>query len=133
MPDSQDNPVSNASPSHEARAGRLPVLSKFVLTALVALNLLALFGVLATQGFFRALFVADDMNLTFATNVALGPILPVMLGCLLPANVAVFLRIRSERYRSRWGYVVTTLIAMAVGYYVYGMLLPFLGATPRLA
>ena len=94
---------------------------------LIVLNALILIAMLASQGAFRRWLEAQGLGLPFSTTLALGPLFPSMLAGSLLATIAARRRLRNERYRRIWEFILIVLLGVVAGYYLLSLCvaLPF--------
>lgn len=94
---------------------------------LIVLNALILIAMLASQGAFRRWLESLGMGLPFSTTLALGPVFPSILAGSLLATVAARRRLRNERYRRIWEFILIVLLGTVAGSYLIGLwvALPF--------
>ena len=89
-------------------------------------------GILATQGIYRRMAQTWEIELPFQTALALGPILPSILGLLLLVTIAVRVSVISEQGKAIWRLVLMVLLPGTAAWYAVALWLPFAGGPERL-
>ncbi len=132
MPDSPVNPYKSPSAASDEQCGPRETPPKPDFFWLIVLNAVILIAILASQGALKRWLEALEVALPFFTTVALGPVPPSILAGSLLATIAARRRLRNERYRRIWEFVLMVLLGVVAGFYVIQLLLPFAGGPVRL-
>jgi hypothetical protein len=127
MSDSPGNPYRSPSAAGDEQRGLRQPPPKPDFFWPIVLNALILIAMLASQGALNRWLEAREAALPFSTSVALGPVLPSILAASLLATIAARRRLRNERYRRIWEFILTVLLGVVAGYYAIALLLAFAG------